>query len=128
VGNVRACYHFIRVDPKIKSNVRVLITFGADAHAMLQIIEVINKTLTFRTSVNYQVYAPDPFANDVHEDLLMDLAWISKQSYTSDFELHIDFSLIHSRVNDGHCVWINRCYVCSCLPISYSTMSQDCVS
>jgi hypothetical protein len=47
----------------------------------------------------------------VHEDLLGDLARISKQSYPSDYDLHIDFSRTLKRLNDGHCVWINACYV-----------------
>lgn len=78
----------------------------------VQIIEVVNKTLAFHTSVNYQIQAPDPFENDVHEDLLKDLARISIQRYKSDYDLHIDMSRTLKRLNDGHCVWINSCYDC----------------
>jgi len=92
--DVRACYSSIKVDQIIKTN----------------IIDVINKTLAFHTSVNYQVKAPQPFTNDVHEDLLADLARIRSQSYASDYDLHIDLSRTLKRLNDGHCVWINRCY------------------
>ncbi|KAF8069164.1 hypothetical protein FPV67DRAFT_1448960 [Lyophyllum atratum] len=74
------------------------------------ILDVINKTLAFHTSVNYQIKAPQPFAGDVHEDLLADLARIRHQSYKSDYDLHIDLSRTLKRLNDGHCVWINRCY------------------
>src|SRR4051812_2205942 len=77
----------------------------------LQIIQVINKTLAFHTSVNYQIKAPQPFTADVHEDLLGDLARIQEQSYKSDYDLHIDFSRTLKRLNDGHCVWVNSCYV-----------------
>ncbi|KAF8198537.1 hypothetical protein BJ912DRAFT_1074631 [Pholiota molesta] len=91
---VRACFASIKVDPVIKNN----------------IIQVINKTLAFHTSVNYEFKAPEPFTADVHEDLLGDLARISKQSYPSDYDLHIDFSRTLKRLNDGHCVWINACY------------------
>lgn len=71
----------------------------------------MNKTLAFHTSVNYQIQAPQPFANDVHENLLADLARISQQEYFSEYDLHIDLSNTFKRLNDGHCVWINRCYV-----------------
>jgi len=79
--------------------------------ALLKIIQVISKTLAFHTSVNYQLKAPEPFTADVHEDLFGDLARIEKQSYRSDYDLHIDFSRTLKRLNDGHCVWINSCYV-----------------
>ncbi|KAF5324377.1 hypothetical protein D9619_011355 [Psilocybe cf. subviscida] len=92
--DLRACFTSIKVDPVIKDN----------------IIQVINKTLAFHTSVNYEFRAPEPFTADVHEDLLGDLARISKQSYPSDYDLHIDFSRTLKRLNDGHCVWINACY------------------
>ncbi|KAF9479493.1 hypothetical protein BDN70DRAFT_932553 [Pholiota conissans] len=92
---LRACFTSVKVDPVIKDN----------------IVQVINKTLAFHTSVNYEFKAPQPFTADVHEDLLGDLARISKQSYPSDYDLHIDFSRTLKRLNDGHCVWINACYV-----------------
>ena len=74
---------------------------------------MINKTLAFHTSVNYELSAPEPFTADVHEDLLGDLARISMQEYGSDFELHIDLSRTLKRLNDGHCVWVNLCYDCT---------------
>jgi hypothetical protein len=79
----------------------------------------MNKSLAFHTSVNYQIQAPQPFANDVHENLLADLARISKQNYFSEYDLHIDLSRTFKRLNDGHCVWINRCYVCSIVSYSF---------
>ncbi len=75
-------------------------------------MDVVNKTLAFHTSVNYELLAPEPFTADVHEDLLGDLARISKQQYPSDFDLHIDMSRTLKRLNDGHCVYINSCYDC----------------
>ncbi|KIK68514.1 hypothetical protein GYMLUDRAFT_68368 [Collybiopsis luxurians FD-317 M1] len=93
--DLRACFNSFPVDPSVKEN----------------IVQVINKTLAFHTSVNYELSAPEPFTPFVHEDLLADLARISSQSYSSDFQLHIDFSRTLKRLNDGHCVWINSCYV-----------------
>ncbi|KAF9813253.1 hypothetical protein IEO21_05688 [Rhodonia placenta] len=92
--DVRACFTSLPVQSEIKSN----------------IIEVINKTLAFHTSVNYQKQAPPPFADDVHEDVLGDLARISSQEYASDFDLHIDISRAVKRLNDGHCVYYSLCY------------------
>ncbi|KIM38039.1 hypothetical protein M413DRAFT_448078 [Hebeloma cylindrosporum] len=92
--DLRACFTSVKVNPAIKEN----------------IVQVINKTLAFHTSVNYQLRAPAPFTADVHEDLLGDLARIERQSYRSDYDLHIDFSRTLKRLNDGHCVWINSCY------------------
>ncbi|KZT25626.1 hypothetical protein NEOLEDRAFT_1064684 [Neolentinus lepideus HHB14362 ss-1] len=105
-GEVRRCFKSFPVDPKLKANA------------------IVNKTLAFHTSVNYQVKAPEPFSSDVHEDLIGDLARISKQSYASDFDLHVDLSRTLKRLNDGHCVYINYCYDCltndlSTLFISY---------
>lgn len=76
-----------------------------------QIIDVIGKTLAFHTSTNYEIRAPEPFTSVVHENVPADLARISKQQYRSDYDLHIDFSRTLKRLNDGHCVWVNRCYV-----------------
>ncbi|KAF4616286.1 hypothetical protein D9613_008331 [Agrocybe pediades] len=83
--DVRACFTSVKVDPVIKDN----------------IIQVINKTLAFHTSVNYEFKAPEPFTADVHEDLLGDLARIQRQSYPSDYDLHIDFSRTLKRLNDA---------------------------
>ncbi|KAL1948805.1 hypothetical protein VTO73DRAFT_10611 [Trametes versicolor] len=92
--DVRACYTHFKVDPAIKANT----------------IEVVNKTLAFHTSVNYEKLAPAPFTSDVHEDLLADLARISHQSYANELELHVDLSRTLKRLNDGHCVYINECF------------------
>lgn len=79
----------------------------------------MSKTLAFHTSVNYEIRAPEPFTSAVHEDLFADLARISKQQYHSDYDLHVDLSRTFKRLNDGHCVWINRCYVSNkYLPLS----------
>ncbi|KAI0343270.1 hypothetical protein BDW22DRAFT_1413290 [Trametopsis cervina] len=91
---VRACFTSFKVDPVIKAN----------------LVDVVNKTLAFHTSVNYELLAPPPFTTDVHEDLLGDLARISHQQYPSDYDLHIDLSRTLKRLNDGHCVYINPCY------------------
>ncbi|KAF5371801.1 hypothetical protein D9758_003452 [Tetrapyrgos nigripes] len=77
-ADLRACFKSVPVDPVIKEN----------------ILEVINKTLAFHTSVNYQISAPEPFTAAVHENLLKDLARISAQSYDSEYDLHIDISRI----------------------------------
>jgi len=81
--------------------------------------------------VNYQLRAPFPFTDDVHEDLLGDLARIQKQDYPSEYDLHIDLSRTLKRLNDGHCVWINSCYVRTTLCfLTHITdaFSQDCKS
>ncbi|KAJ7577017.1 hypothetical protein C8J56DRAFT_1061728 [Mycena floridula] len=101
--DLRACFKSFKVDPVIKQN----------------IVDVINKTLAFHTSVNYELKAPEPFTAAVHEDLLGDLARISHQSYPSDYDLHIDFSRTLKRLNDGHCVWINACYDCQSLFLNF---------
>ncbi|KAJ8516763.1 hypothetical protein ONZ45_g5979 [Pleurotus djamor] len=92
--DVRACYKSIQVDETIKSN----------------IIDVVNKTLAFHTSTNYQIQAPPPYDKDVREDVVKSLQRIQAQKYASDYDLHIDLSRTLKRLNDGHCVWINRCF------------------
>ncbi|KAJ7913878.1 hypothetical protein B0H13DRAFT_2003844 [Mycena leptocephala] len=94
-SDVRACLSSFKVDPAIKSN----------------ILDVVSKTLAFHTSVTYEIKAPEPFSQSVHEDLFKDIARISKTQYASDYDLHIDLSRTLKRLNDGHCVWINACYV-----------------
>ncbi|KAJ3895302.1 hypothetical protein GG344DRAFT_39083 [Lentinula edodes] len=110
--DLRACYTSFAVDPVIKEN----------------IVDVINKTLAFHTSVNYEISAPEPFTEFVHEDLLKDLARISTQSYPSDYDLHLDLSRTLKRLNDGHCVWINSCYVAlflNFLPIPLALLTDS---
>ncbi|KAG5639625.1 hypothetical protein H0H81_010827 [Sphagnurus paluster] len=75
------------------------------------LIEVVNKTLAFHTSVNYQIQAPEPY-DDTHEDLKADLSRISQQHHHSDFDLHLDIYRSFKRVNDGHCGVYNYCYDC----------------
>jgi len=79
-------------------------------YAFVKIIQVINRTLPFHTSLNYQVQAPPPFA-DTQEDLVRDLARIQAQDYESEYEFHLDLSRSFKRLNDGHCVWLYECYV-----------------
>ncbi|KAF9051848.1 hypothetical protein BJ165DRAFT_1413781 [Panaeolus papilionaceus] len=57
-------------------------------------------TSAFHASVNYQIRAPPPFHNHDKE-----------AKYPSDHDLHIDLSRALQRLNDGHAVWINNCYV-----------------
>lgn len=83
----------------------------ADSSIPFKIVEVLNKTLAFHTSVNYQRQAPPPF-EDIHEDVHADLARISSQSYASDFELHLDLVRSLKRLVDGHCFYMNLCYDC----------------
>ncbi|PPQ79960.1 hypothetical protein CVT25_003032 [Psilocybe cyanescens] len=90
----RACLSSFPLDPLVKANV----------------IEVVSKTLAFHTSTNYQIQAPPPFENDVHEDLVADLERIRVQSYTSEFDFHKDIYYSFKRVNDGHCGVYNYCY------------------
>ncbi|KAJ7185372.1 hypothetical protein C8R46DRAFT_881566 [Mycena filopes] len=111
-SDVRACFSSFKVDETIKSN----------------ILDVVGKTLAFHTSVNYEISAPEPFTPFVHEDLLKDIARISKTQYASDYDLHIDVSRTLKRLNDGHCVWINACYVpafLNFLPIPLTLLTEQ---
>ncbi|KAK0217230.1 hypothetical protein IW262DRAFT_178167 [Armillaria fumosa] len=72
----RACIALAPVDPMLKANN----------------IGVLNKTLAFHTSVNYQIRVPEPFSNDVHEDLHADLARIGSQGHPSGFDSISTFS------------------------------------
>lgn len=73
---------------------------------------MVNKTLAFHTSVNYQIQAPAPYDNDVHEDLVGDLDRIAETNYTSELDFHIDVYRSFKRVNDGHCGVYSRCFDC----------------
>ena len=76
----------------------------------LQILEVVTKTLAFHTSVNYEFRAPQLFTNEVHEDVLGDLARIGRTRYNSEFDMHVDLSRSVKRLMDGHCVYSNACF------------------
>jgi hypothetical protein len=110
----RDCMSSFPLDESIRTNVScIFITLVLHLPlTLLQIIEVVNKTLAFHTSVNYQIQAPPPFDKDVHEDLVADLDRISKESYSSEFDFHIDIYRSFKRVNDGHCGVFNFCYDC----------------
>ncbi|KAJ3547212.1 hypothetical protein NMY22_g1745 [Coprinellus aureogranulatus] len=86
-SEVRSCLGSFSLSPEVKSNV----------------LEVVNKTLAFHTSVNYQIQAPAPYDNDVHEDLAGDLNRIAAASYASELDFHLDMYRSFKRVNDGHC-------------------------
>ncbi|TRM58929.1 hypothetical protein BD626DRAFT_510149 [Schizophyllum amplum] len=94
-ADVRACYTSFALNTTLRDN----------------IIEVVNKTmLTFHASTNYQVQAPEPYADDVHEDVLADLAKIQATEYATDYEAHIAVQQAVARLQDGHCVWRNYCF------------------
>ncbi|KAH8828086.1 hypothetical protein DL96DRAFT_1797327 [Flagelloscypha sp. PMI_526] len=80
------------------------------------ILDVVNKTLQFHTSTNYQVSAPPPFDSQVHEDLIADINRMSVSRYPSEFAFHLDLFQTFRRVNDGdlslfssyqHAAWIS---------------------
>lgn len=129
-AEVRACFTSFPVNQTEKANVssvfaRLLRSQKTPRLILWKIIEVVNKTLAFHASVNYQRQAPVPFARDVHTDILGDLARIDQQSYTSDFDLHLDISLALRRLNDNHCVYINQCYDCECSALSRANVNVD---
>lgn len=116
---VRDCYSTVKVNETLKNNVshfHLFPSFLSDALAW-QILDVVGRTLNFHTSVNYQIQAPPPFNEDVHEDLFKDLDRIRATNYASDYDMHVDLSRTLKRLNDGHCVWINGCYVSTSLII-----------
>ncbi|KAG2015627.1 hypothetical protein CC2G_008882 [Coprinopsis cinerea AmutBmut pab1-1] len=111
-SEARACIRSFPLSPEVKANV----------------IEVVNKTLAFHTSVNYQVQAPPPYHNDVHEDLHGDLDRISQTEYDSEFDFHLDVYRAFKRVNDGHCGVYNRCFdslYVTYLPLPLSLLTEE---
>ncbi|KAJ6499989.1 hypothetical protein C8R47DRAFT_970997 [Mycena vitilis] len=94
-----------------------LFSFPVDEDIKNNIIQVVNKSLPFHTSVNYQILAPHPFDKEVHEDIAADVARIKETSYPSDFHFHLDLYSSFRRLNDGHCTIFNFCY--DSLYISY---------
>ncbi|KAF8210375.1 hypothetical protein K438DRAFT_2011782 [Mycena galopus ATCC 62051] len=94
-----------------------IFSFGVDEEIKANLIQVVNKTLPFHTSVNYQILAPHPFDKYVHEDIAADLARIKETTYPSDFHFHLDLYSSFRRLNDGHAVILNLCY--DSLYISY---------
>ncbi|KAH8827598.1 hypothetical protein DL96DRAFT_1103752 [Flagelloscypha sp. PMI_526] len=92
-SDVRACFKMFAYNETIKAN----------------IVEVVNKTMAFHTSTNYEIQAPAPF-DDVHQDIIATLARVSSQSYDSDFDLHVDVATSTRTMGDGHSVYVNMCY------------------
>jgi hypothetical protein len=74
-----------------------------------KIIDVVNKTMAFHTSTNYEIQAPAPFS-DLHDDIVATLARVSTQAYDSDFQLHVDVATSTRKMGDGHSVYVNMCY------------------
>ncbi|CAK5281740.1 unnamed protein product [Mycena citricolor] len=87
-----------------------MFSFPVDEAVKASTLDTLNKTLAFHTSVNYQILAPAPFQDEVHEDIVADLARIAQTSYDSDFSLHFDVYSSFRRLNDGHCAVLNMCY------------------
>ena len=65
---------------------------------------------SFHSSTNYQIRAPQPFADEVHEDIIQDIARIRRSKYDNELDFHIDLSRSVKRFNDGHCVYTNACF------------------
>jgi hypothetical protein len=74
------------------------------------VLDVVNLTFNFQTSINYQIQAPAPFAQDVHVDIAAELQRIRAQQYASEFDFHIDLSRTIKRLQDGHTVYLDFCY------------------
>ena len=74
------------------------------------ILDVVNLTFNFQTSINYQIQAPPPFAQDVHVDIAAELTRIRAQTYASEFDFHVDLSRTIKRLQDGHTVYIDLCF------------------
>ncbi|KIJ52329.1 hypothetical protein M422DRAFT_243123 [Sphaerobolus stellatus SS14] len=91
---VRACFRSFPLNETLKQNT----------------IEVINKTLNFQTSINYQIQAPPPFSQDVHVDVVSELNRISRQQYSTEFDSHNDIYRTIKRLQDGHTVYVDLCY------------------
>ena len=116
-SDVRACLTSFKVDPVEKASVsashnlrylsfsRPLLTFFN-----YQIVSACTGILNFHASTNYQIKAPEPFSNDVHEDLIRDLQRINGTQYPNDLLFHIDVSRSFKRLNDGHAAYVNYCY------------------
>lgn len=111
-AEARSCFTSFPVDPVEKTNVCIFHTIiNERANQASQIIDVVYKTLdSFHISTNYQIKAPPPFDQDIHEDILRDLILINSTTYDSDFDLHVDVSRAVKRLNDGHVAYINLCY------------------
>ncbi|KIJ22690.1 hypothetical protein M422DRAFT_57113, partial [Sphaerobolus stellatus SS14] len=91
---VRACFQSFPLNETRRSNV----------------IDVVNKTFSFQTSINYQIQAPPPFAQDVHVDIASELKRIRAQKYASELDFHVDLSRTVKRLQDGHTVYQDLCY------------------
>ena len=74
------------------------------------ILDVVNLTFNFQTSINYPIQTPPPFAQDVHVDIAAELTRIRAQTYASEFDFHVDLSRTIKRLQDGHTVYIDLCF------------------
>ncbi|KAH8827563.1 hypothetical protein DL96DRAFT_1599472 [Flagelloscypha sp. PMI_526] len=84
-------------------------SFAYNADIKANIVEVVNKTMAFHTSTNYEIQAPSPF-DDVHQDIIATLARVGSQSYDTDFDFHVDLATSTRTMGDGHSVYVNMCY------------------
>ena len=117
-SDVRACFTSFKVDPVEKENVgaNYNLAYLTPSQPVInifsdhQIVSACTKILNFHASTNYQIRAPQPFTNDVHEDLVRDLQRINGTRYPNDLLFHIDVSRSFKRLNDGHALYINFCY------------------
>ena len=81
-----------------------------DLFSNYQILSACSKILNFHTSTNYQIRAPEPFADEVNHDIINDLARINETHYTNDLFFHIDVSRSFKKLRDSHAYYVNRCY------------------
>lgn len=91
---LRECFRFQPLNETIKNNV----------------LDVVNKTFAFQTSINYQIQAPAPFENDVHVNIMTELRRIKGQSYPTQYDFHLDISSTIKKLQDGHTLYQDFCY------------------
>ncbi|KAH6890065.1 hypothetical protein BKA70DRAFT_1328944 [Coprinopsis sp. MPI-PUGE-AT-0042] len=104
---------------------RLLQVVQTDDTIRNNVIDVVNKTLAFHTSTNYQIQAPPPYASDVHVNLPLELARIKKQRYASEYDFHWDLSRTVKRLNDGHCTWTFGSLYINYLPIPLALLTDE---
>ncbi|KAF8497585.1 hypothetical protein F5888DRAFT_1794404 [Russula emetica] len=73
------------------------------------ILSTVSRVLDFYTFEEYYPKSSFPFPNNV--DIRAELTRINSTSYITDYDFNLDLYNSINKMNDGHTLWIPRCYM-----------------
>ncbi|PIL29017.1 hypothetical protein GSI_09065 [Ganoderma sinense ZZ0214-1] len=90
------------------------------------VLTVVDRVLNFYTFEDYYLHSPKPF-QDSTVNIRAQLKRIGSTKYKTDFDFNYDLYNVVNQLNDGHTLWITKCYGVyeNLLPAPVVTLEQN---